>query len=181
MAIILNIETATTICSVALGVDGKLIALKEIDQGYSHSEQLVNLIDQVFKIAHIHPSALDAVSVSKGPGSYTGLRIGVSLAKGICYGADIPLISIPTLQSLAVHPKVIDFGNHIRVPMLDARRIEVYCNAWDQNDVMITPTQAKVIDSNSFSGYLEAGPTVFLGQECQNVETFYQCIKMLFL
>ncbi|MGA1226835.1 MAG: tRNA (adenosine(37)-N6)-threonylcarbamoyltransferase complex dimerization subunit type 1 TsaB, partial [Tamlana sp.] len=121
---ILNIETATTNCSVSLSKDGKTIALKEDnDKNYSHAERLHIYIDEVLNEAGISSKELDAISVSKGPGSYTGLRIGVSAAKGLCFGLNKPLISVSTLEALT-HQVTCDDG--VIVAMLDARRLEVY-------------------------------------------------------
>ena len=124
MATILCIETTTTNCSVALSVDGIVVSLKEEnDKNYSHAEKLHLFIEKVLVKSEITKDKLDAVAVSKGPGSYTGLRIGVSAAKGLCFALEIPLISIPTLEALAYQVKNTD---GIIVPMLDARRLEVY-------------------------------------------------------
>ena len=134
MALILNLETATTNCSVSLARDGQLIALKEHNSpNYSHSEQLHVFIDEVVKQASLRLSDLDAIAISKGPGSYTGLRIGVSAAKGLCYALEIPLISIATLESMAsqADPQAVDFI----IPLLDARRMEVYSAVFDKDAV----------------------------------------------
>ena len=124
MAAILCIETTTTKCSVALSVDGVVVSLKEDNnKQYSHAEKLHLFIEDVLAESKVSKNKLDAIAVSKGPGSYTGLRIGVSAAKGLCFALEIPLISIPTLEALACQVKNTD---GIIVPMLDARRLEVY-------------------------------------------------------
>ena len=129
MATILNLETATTNCSVSIAMEGKTIALLEDNSPkYSHAEKLHLFIERSLKEANIQSADLNAVAVSKGPGSYTGLRIGVSAAKGLCYALDIPLISINTLSSMA-HSVKIDDGYII--PLLDARRMEVYAAVFD--------------------------------------------------
>ena len=133
MAVILNIETSTTVCSVSIGINGKISSVKEVNDGYSHAEQLEQLIQSVLKESGLGIKDLQAVSVSKGPGSYTGLRIGVSLAKGLCYGAKIPLLSVPTLEAMAYNPKLSDYKTTNLVPMLDARRMEVYAAVYDKN------------------------------------------------
>ena len=139
MALILNIETATTVCSVSLAKDGKLLSLKEQNGDYSHAENLTLFIEDVCKQANIKLSQIDAVAVSKGPGSYTGLRIGVSTAKGLCFSLDKPLISISTLlsitQSIVQSSKFKIENSDLFCPMLDARRMEVYCAMYDfQNE-----------------------------------------------
>ena len=124
MALILNIETATRNCSVALSRDGETIFLKEDNnKNYSHAESLHVFIDSVLKEANVQPQDIDAIAISKGPGSYTGLRIGVSAAKGLCFALDKPLVTVPTLQALACQLKISD---GVIVAMLDARRMEVY-------------------------------------------------------
>ena len=124
MAYILNIETSTTNCSVALSKNGKVIGLKEDNSlEYSHAERLHIHIDEVLKTAQISKNQLNAIAISKGPGSYTGLRIGVSAAKGLCFALNIPLISVPTLEALAHQ---IENPKGTIVAMLDARRMEVY-------------------------------------------------------
>ncbi len=161
MAIILNIETSTTNCSVSLSQGGETSVLKEdYSSNYSHAERLHIYIDEVLKEANLEPSNLDAIAISKGPGSYTGLRIGVSAAKGLCYALDKPLISIFTLEALA-HQIKIEEG--IIVPMLDARRMEVYSAIFDSEYNQIRDTQAQVLDESSFAEYLEKGKVYFIG------------------
>ena len=161
MAVILNIETATTNCSVAVAKNGKTLALKEdYSQGFSHAERLHFYIDEALKIAKIQGSNLDAIAVSKGPGSYTGLRIGVSAAKGLCFALDMPLISVSTLESLAHQVSAPD---GLIVPMLDARRMEVYSAIFDESHNQIRETQAQILDENSFSEYLNKGKVYFIG------------------
>lgn len=170
MATILCIETATTNCSVALGVNGQCVALREFDSPkYSHAEQLHDFITAVLKEAKLTFNNLDAVAVSKGPGSYTGLRIGVSAAKGICFAMDIPLLSVPTLQVLAKQLKVAD--GELIVPMLDARRMEVYTQFFDAEHKAISPTEALVLDENSFSELAAEKKLHFIGN---GVEKFKQ-------
>lgn len=161
MIYILNIETATTNCSVSISENGETIALKEdYDSKYSHAERLHVYIDEVLKEAGLSQNDLDAIAVSKGPGSYTGLRIGVSSAKGLCYALDKPLISVPTLESLArqVHVK-----SGVIIPMLDARRMEVYSAVFDPAFHQIRETRAQVLEPESFQSYLEQGLVTFIG------------------
>ncbi|WP_235835882.1 tRNA (adenosine(37)-N6)-threonylcarbamoyltransferase complex dimerization subunit type 1 TsaB [Cognatitamlana onchidii] len=158
---ILNIETATTNCSVSLAKDGKTIVLKEDnDQGYSHAERLHVYIDAVLKEANISSTKLSAIAVSKGPGSYTGLRIGVSAAKGLCFALNKPLLSVSTLEALACQ---VDISDGVIVPMLDARRMEVYSAVFDSNINQIRATQAQILEGASFTDYLEKGKVYFVG------------------
>ena len=162
MAIILCLETATTNCSVALCEGGNVIALKEDNsKGYSHAEKLHVFIDEILKENDLKIANLDAVAISKGPGSYTGLRIGVSAAKGLCFAQDIPLISIPTLTALAkqVTPKE---GEQV-IPMLDARRMEVYSAVFDSAFNQIRDTRAEVLSEESFQEELAKGKVYFIG------------------
>ena len=160
MALILCLETATKNCSVALSEHGSVIAFKEIaTEGYSHAENLHVFIEDVMKQASKELNKLDAVAVSKGPGSYTGLRIGVSAAKGLCYSLDIPLISLETLDVLAAQVT----AQTTIIPMLDARRMEVYSAIYDINKNKIRDTQAQILDVNSFSRHLSEVKTTFIG------------------
>lgn len=165
MSKILCLETATTNCSVALSVDGRIEAIREDKSpGYSHAELLHVFIHQVLEETGLNVSQLDAIAVSKGPGSYTGLRIGVSAAKGLCFAADIPLIAIPTLQILALGVETPK--GHI-VPMLDARRMEVYTAVYDNELNLIERTRAEVLNTGSFDRLLSEGPVVFIGSGVQ--------------
>ena len=152
---ILCLETATPVCSVALNDGCCTLALRETDGQNAHSEKITNFIREVMDTAGIDYHQLDAVAVSKGPGSYTGLRIGVSTAKGICYAADLPLMAIDTLEAMAYGMKE-KLGsqiaeNDLLVPMIDARRMEVYASIFDANLNKIHDTEAMVIDENSFA------------------------------
>jgi len=161
MAYILCIETSTTNCSVALSNNGQLVAHKEdYDTKYSHAERLHNFIQTVVLDAKIGLEDLDAIAVSKGPGSYTGLRIGVSAAKGLCYGLDIPLISIHTLKSLALQ---ITSTNHLIIPMIDARRMEVYAAVFSENHKELRATKAEILSATSYENYLDKNTVCFIG------------------
>lgn len=161
MAIILNLETATTNCSVALAVDGEVVALREENnKQFSHAEKLHVFIEEVLGEAKFDKRVLDAVAVSKGPGSYTGLRIGVSSAKGLCFALDIPLISTLTLEVLAQQAERRDC---YIIPLIDARRMEVYSAVFDGEKNQLRQTEAEIIDENSFSEYLSKKKTIFLG------------------
>ena len=148
MALILNIETATKNCSVALSKDGRTLAIRELsEQNFSHAEKLHVFIEELFAESHLKLQDLSAIAVSQGPGSYTGLRIGVSAAKGLCYALSIPLIAVDTLEILA---RKINISNGIILPMIDARRLEVYSAFFDSNYAKIRETKAEIIDENSF-------------------------------
>ena len=170
MSIILNIETSTKNCSVSLAKNGKILAIKELNNGnYSHAEVLHPFIVDVLKESNLSSKDINAVAVSKGPGSYTGLRIGVSAAKGLCFTFDKPLISIDTLSSLS-HSISIEKG--IIVPMIDARRMEVYAAVYDVNHQQIRKIKAEIIDESSYSEYLDNNKVYFLGdgvQKCKEI------------
>ncbi|HEY5688744.1 MAG TPA: tRNA (adenosine(37)-N6)-threonylcarbamoyltransferase complex dimerization subunit type 1 TsaB [Yeosuana sp.] len=179
MAIILNIETATTNCSVSLSKEGKTIIAKEdYDKGYSHAERLHVYIDEVLKKGQIQANQLDAIAISKGPGSYTGLRIGVSAAKGLCFALNIPLISISTLEALAHQVKECD---GFIVAMLDARRMEVYSAIFDSNYNQIRETQAEILSEDSFSKYLEQGKVYFIGNGVEKSKTLLSHPNAVFI
>jgi tRNA threonylcarbamoyladenosine biosynthesis protein TsaB len=172
MAIILSIETSTPVCSVALHGDGKILTALEVHQEYSHASKLAILVEEVTKLSDTPLDRIDAVALSSGPGSYTGLRIGTSLAKGLCYALDIPLISVPTLEAMAVLVSRFYPGDVLFCPMIDARRMEVYCQINDRDLSEIEPVQAKVIDSESFQSLLDVRPIVFFGSgaaKCRSV------------
>lgn len=151
---ILCLETATPVCSVALNDGCCTIALRETEGQNAHSEKITNFIREVMETANIGYNQLDAVAVSKGPGSYTGLRIGVSTAKGICYAADLPLMAVDTLEAMAYGMKA-KLGSQMSdsdllIPMIDARRMEVYAAIFDAHLNKIHDTEAMVIDENAF-------------------------------
>jgi tRNA threonylcarbamoyladenosine biosynthesis protein TsaB len=153
MALILNIETATKNCSVALSKEGKTIAIREIaTQNFSHAEKLHVFIEELFAETNLKLQDLDAIAVSQGPGSYTGLRIGVSAAKGLCYALSVPLIAVDTLELLA---RKITVESGIIVPMIDARRMEVFCAFFDSNYNKIKETKAEIIDETSYQDISE--------------------------
>jgi len=151
MSYILNIETATRNCSVAISKDGEtLVCLEMAEQGYSHAEKLHVFIEESLAQAQLVYKDLDAIAVSQGPGSYTGLRIGVSAAKGLAFALDIPLIAVDTLEVLALQAKVSD---GVIVPVIDARRMEVYSAIFDSNVQKIREIQAEIITEDSFSAF----------------------------
>ncbi len=164
MASILCIDTATEICSVALGVNGNIVASKDLTEPNQHASKLTPLIEEVLALAGKTLKELDAVAVSKGPGSYTGLRVGVSTAKGLCYALEKPLISVPTLLSLSVMAlqKTNPAGNFMLLPMIDARRMEVYCAVYNQYLNEVEPTRAEIVTETSFA-HLHTTPLLFFG------------------
>ena len=168
MARILSIETSTSICSVALHERGALLALAEIKEPGGHAEKLLQLVDEVFEKAGLSFADLDAVAVSQGPGSYTGLRIGVSTAKGIAYGLDIPLIGINTMQAMAASQAVAR-GEYV-VAVLDARRKEVYTQTFGDTLEEITSIEALILEEGVFASVLEKGKVYFVGDGAEKVK-----------
>lgn len=171
----MNIETSTDVCSVAISDNGQVIFNKEDHSGPNHAVKLGVYVDEALSFIDAHGIPLEAVAVSCGPGSYTGLRIGVSMAKGICYGRDVKLISIPTLELMAVpvllgeHPAEEDA---LIVPMLDARRMEVYAKVMDRAMKEVRPIQADIVDAETYKEYLDRGTVYFFGngaEKCMEV------------
>ena len=169
MTIILNIETSTTNCSVSLSKQGETFALLEDNsKEYSHAERLHVYIEKILADNNIKSDQLDAIAVSKGPGSYTGLRIGVSAAKGLCFALEKPLISVSTLKSLAHQ---VSIENGVIIPMLDARRMEVYSAVFDESYNKIRKVEAQILEADSFYEYLEKGPVYFVGNGVEKTKT----------
>lgn len=175
---ILNIETSTTCCSAAITIDGKPVASVEQLANANHASQLPVFIQQLLHEANVNDWHLDAVALSQGPGSYTGLRIGASTAKGICYGLNIPLIPVDTLQVLCASvPSGVLPDNALLCPMLDARRMEVYTALYQQQETQlstISEVQAIIIDADAFAQTLAQQPVYFFGNgaaKCQSVIT----------
>lgn len=166
MSCILNIETSTNVCSVALSQDGVCLYEDVNMEGPSHAQVLAGYVKNAVSFADSHAIPIDAIAISKGPGSYTGLRIGVSEAKGVAYGRDAKLLSVPTLKLLTVpillgHEELPE--DALLCPMIDARRMEVYCALYDRALNEVVQTQARVIDSDSFKDYLDKQPIYFMG------------------
>jgi len=173
MAYILNIETATKNCSVSLGYKNQLVDIKEYaGESYSHAEKLHVFIRDILKTNGLKPADIQAVSVSKGPGSYTGLRIGVSAAKGLAYALKVPLISISTLQSLARQIKTNEKAYII--PIIDARRMEVYSAVYDENYQLIRNVQADILDEQPFEKYLNKRKVIFVGDAVDKTKKVIQ-------
>ena len=166
MSCILNIETSTDVCSVAVSKDAECIFNKEDHSGPNHAVKLGVFVDEALSFIDNHAIPLDAVAVSCGPGSYTGLRIGTSMAKGICYGRGAKLIAIPTLELMTVPVllrEMVTEDNALLVPMLDARRMEVYAQVFDRALKEHRPIQADVVDAETYKEFLDKGPVYFFG------------------
>ena len=181
MSCILHIETSTKVCSVALSENGSLIFHKEDMEGPNHAVVCGVFVDEALSFANSHAIPVDAVAVSEGPGSYTGLRIGVSLAKGVCYGRDLPLLAVPTLKLLCVPVLLNDShfplplegtGEALLVPMIDARRMEVYSAVYDRALREVRPVGADIVEADTYLPYLEEHPVYFFGDgaaKCRSV------------
>lgn len=174
MSCILNIETSTDVCSVSVSQDGACIFSQEDHEGPNHAVKLGTFVDEALSFADSHAIPLDAVAVSCGPGSYTGLRIGASMAKGICFGQDLKLIAVPTLELMAVpvllREEVEDGA--LLCPMIDARRMEVYSAVYDRALHEVRGIKADVVDAETYREYLDRGPVYFFGngaEKCMEV------------
>ena len=182
MCVILNIETSSKNCSVSISENGKIIGLKEqsFDE-YSHSKSLHVFIDEIFKQTKLSPQKLSAVAISEGPGSYTGLRIGVSAAKGICFALNLPLIAIDTMQILA---RKIECAEGYIISAMDARRDEIYYSVFKSNNckipIKVGKTDCMIIKSNSFSNYLESSIVNFVGNCNEKINKFLNHDNIIF-
>lgn len=164
-------------CSVAVSQDGACIHDEADLEGPNHATKCGVFVDEALSFAESHAIPLDAVAVSEGPGSYTGLRIGYSMAKGVCYGRNVPLISLPTLEVLCVpvllyHEEVE--GDALLVPMIDARRMEVYAAVYDRALRVVRPIQADIVDADTYREYLDRGPVYFFGDGAEKTKTVIQ-------
>ena len=184
MALILSIETGTDICSVALANDGELMALRESDEGRDHAKKVALFVDELLRETGVQPSDIDAIAVGKGPGSYTGLRIGVSFAKGMCYALNIPLIAIGSLDALAevaredfeagiLDIEEEDWAQAKLCPMVDARRMEVYAQVFDVEGKAQSDVVAEVVTEESFNEWRSKGKFVIFGNGA------HKCAEML--
>ena len=161
---LLCIETSGKNCSVALFEGLQLVSIREVHtEQFSHSENLHVFIEQVLKESNLHPKAIKAIAISAGPGSYTGLRIGVATAKGLCYGWDIPLIALPTLRILAEQVSYEFTDIEYIIPMIDARRMEVFTAVYSHDFSPILGERAEILTESTFDTYLNKGKTIFLG------------------
>ncbi|MFT5749165.1 MAG: tRNA threonylcarbamoyladenosine biosynthesis protein TsaB [Ancylomarina sp.] len=189
MALILNIETSTSVCSVSLGKDGELLAYKENKEGMNHATHLTVFIDSILKENNLTPNDLNAIAVSMGPGSYTGLRIGVSTAKGLCYGTSLPLIAISTLQAMtapllkdkAIVSQLGDPEASVFCPMIDARRMEVYTAFYSFKNEEIRQVSAEIIDEESFVSDLAKNEIVFFGDGSSKCQSSLQSQNAIFV
>ena len=172
---ILLLETATPVCSAVLARDGKTIAERHSDEPNAHSSKLAVYIDELFKEANTSMKDLDAVCVSSGPGSYTGLRIGVSSAKGICYALGIPLLSSPTLNNMAnlFFEKHKDY-NGLVCPMIDARRMECYTAIYNRTGI-VRETKAEVIETGTYDQWLDKEQITFIGDGAEKTKAVLSC------
>ena len=179
MSCILNIETSTNVCSVAVSQDGSCIFNKEDHEGPNHAVILGVFVQEALSFIDSHAIPLDAVAVSCGPGSYTGLRIGLSMAKGICYGRDVKLIAIPTLELMCVPlllGEKINEENALLCPMIDARRMEVYSQFFDRALKEVRPINADIVENNTYDDILAQQPVYFFGngaEKCHEVLTHH--------
>ncbi|MDE6779255.1 MAG: tRNA (adenosine(37)-N6)-threonylcarbamoyltransferase complex dimerization subunit type 1 TsaB [Alistipes sp.] len=172
MSLILCIETGTDICSVGIARDGELLSLRESDEGRDHARKVGVFVDELLRETGVAPDELDAVAVGKGPGSYTGLRIGVSFAKGLCYGLRIPLVAVGSLDALTEVAREdyeagiidVDGWESARLcPMVDARRMEVYAQVFDAGGNALSEVAAEIVEPDSFAAWRGVGPFVIFG------------------
>ena len=177
LALILNIETSTTNCSVTLAENGKELVSCAINDGYKHSERLMTFVNQVFVESQKKLSDLDAIAISEGPGSYTGLRIGVSAAKGISYASDKPLIAINSLEIMASAVCLNHPGYDLFIPMIDARRMEVYTAVYSNDLVVVDRLSAMIIDENAFRDIAETEKVIYFGDGADKCEHIFNARK----
>lgn len=186
MSRIILIETSTSLCSTALVEDGKVVCERISDEPRAHASKTALFVSEMLSEKGLKVSDCDAVAVSKGPGSYTGLRVGVSTAKGLCFGAGIPMISVGTLDTLvwqALDGNMLPEDCRYIIPMIDARRMEVYTGIFTPDGKQVSPTVAQIIDADSFKDQLAEGPVLFIGDgadKCKDTLTspnarFIQC------
>lgn len=174
MALLISLETATQVCSVALAKDGEVVALKESSADKSHSSQITVFIEEVLRKAGVGMRDVEGVAVSEGPGSYTGLRIGVSTAKGLCYALDRPLIAVNTLQTMALGASLErnNAENTLFCPLIDARRMEVYYALYNGSNEMVKEVKAEIVDESFLQSQFKDHEIVFFGdavEKCQDV------------
>lgn len=181
MSLILSLDSSTTICSVAIHSGTKLLGSQEIHEGQAHAEKLGPLIKHVLEITSVSVDELDAIAICSGPGSYTGLRIGTSTAKGLCYSLNIPLLAVDVLTVMAYQVLKQTISATVLCPMIDARRMEVYCSLFDDSLRMLGPIEAKVIDENSFSEILNDGKVVFFGNGAEKCSSILSHPNAVFL
>lgn len=181
MPVILSLETSTDVCSVALHDSNDLLAEAVLREPQAHASRLAPLIEQVAASSGIDFKKLDGIAVTSGPGSYTGLRIGTSTAKGLCYGLDIPLITVGTLELMAFQESGVNTANALLCPMIDARRMEVYCLVTDPGLRMIEPVSARVVDEATFAELLNDNQVLFFGNGAAKCRSVIKHINAIFL
>ncbi len=181
MAIILSIDTATTVCSLALHKDGILQATQSIHLEKSHAALLTLLIEDTLSYCSLTIQDLDAIAISEGPGSYTGLRIGTATAKGLCFAHELPLITVNTLEAMAHGMIRYNTQRALLCPMLDARRMEVYCALFDVEGVRTLDTEAKIIDENAFYEVLASSKVLFFGDGANKCEKVIRNENAIFI
>jgi tRNA threonylcarbamoyladenosine biosynthesis protein TsaB len=181
MSFILSLETSTDVCSVALFQDHTLLHSEEIHQQQAHASRLAPLIQAILQKVDLTASQLSAVAISSGPGSYTGLRIGTSTAKGLCFALNIPLVAVPTLQVLAAQARPGIQVNSLLCPMIDARRMEVYCQLFDMMLNPINAVEPRIIDEHSFQELLESHKVFFFGNGADKCKAILRHANVSFL
>jgi len=185
MSLILNIETATQFCSVGVSENGRILAIRESSEKNIHAAKVTVFTEEVCRESNIRMEDLDAIAVSKGPGSYTGLRIGVSAAKGFCYALDIPLIAVPTLQSMALGAllsmKDKAGPEYLWCPMIDARRMEVYTALFDNQNKEVRKTEALIIEENSYETELKDKRILYFGDGAEKCRALLDPAGMVYL
>lgn len=179
MSLILSLETATKVCSVALHDKGNLLGSSSISEEYSHFEKLPGLIQGIFDKASRSLNEVDAVAVSKGPGSYTGLRIGVSMAKGIAFSLNKPILSVNTLEAMALHASGQCNESELLCPMIDARRSEVYCTVLSRKREPIWPVQALIVEKDTFDSLLTDNNLVLFGDGSVKFRSLFEDIDTI--
>lgn len=176
MALILCIETATPVCSAALVADGRVLSFRETSEPNAHSKSLTLFLQSMLEETGKHIQDLNAIAVSMGPGSYTGLRIGVSTAKGLAYAADLPVIGIDTLDAMSIAASEVCKDSDIDyfVPMIDARRMEVYAAVFDKHTVKLREVQSDIVSLELYAAYLNKGKVLFFGDGADKTQTALQ-------
>ncbi len=175
---IILIETSTSLCSTALVEDGKVVCERISDEPRAHASKTALFVSEMLSEKGLKVSDCDAVAVSKGPGSYTGLRVGVSTAKGLCFGAGVPMIYVGKLDTLvwqALDGNMLPEGCRYIIPMIDARRMEVYAGIFTPDGKQVSPTVAQIIDADSFKDQLAEGPVLFIGDGADKCKDTLTC------
>ncbi|ACE05780.1 hypothetical protein Aasi_0356 [Candidatus Amoebophilus asiaticus 5a2] len=177
MSLILSIETSTSVCSVALHREGKLLAYQSLFIARSHAESLLTIIEHIVQLSQYTLKDLQAIAISKGPGSYTGLRIGATTATGLCYALNIPLISVNTLEAMVLAVKPFNINSALCCPMIDARRMEVYCLITEASGTILEEAQPHIVTENSFLNWLNTRQILFFGdgaEKCKPILSSHQ-------